>query len=117
MIMVKCEAIKCEVEKLVRPIYTETVDGIVKEHHGHVKRATVIKRVGTVDDIISEICIAIEMTTEHMGNPGIWLDEYGRLKRNMVVETIQERYETYEKRLEAEWEFDVDARCNMPKGE
>lgn len=106
--MVKCSSIKDLVSTNVRIIYTGKLKEI-SDKTGESPLA-VKKKIGPVDEIIEMLCIAIEMTTEKMGNPGIWLDQYGRLKKDKVAEMIQERYDDYEERMQSKEELDFESR-------
>lgn len=108
--MVKCSSIKTILAKQIEKIYRETVSELMTKTGK--SRSVVIKRIGSLDDIVDGICFAIEMTTETWHKPEIWLDENGVLKRDVVVEHIVEQYDEYEERMQAKAEFDVEARCN-----
>lgn len=106
--MVKCSTVKDLVATNVRIVYA----GKIKEISDKTGESPLVvkKKIGPVEELIDMICIAIELSTEKMEKPGIWLDQQGRLKKEVVAGTIQEQYDDYEERMQCKAELDFESR-------
>ncbi len=99
------------VRKTIRPMYDETIQIIATKMK--MPERQVVKRVGDFDEIYAIVASAIEITTESMRKSEIWIDEFGRIKRLPVIDTITKRFVEYEEREQARIALEVEGNCKL----